>query len=68
MGLFVAGLFLFWLAAALRYRAASRDAEVPGGLKHADREAGGLTTACSGRANQLVFYHHRFVRAADAWR
>jgi hypothetical protein len=31
MGLFVAGLFLFWLAAALRYRAASRDAEVPGG-------------------------------------
>jgi hypothetical protein len=30
IALFVAGLFLFWLAAALRYRAAVRDAEVPG--------------------------------------
>ena len=27
-----------------------------------------LTTACSGRANKLVFYHQRPVRAADAGR
>jgi hypothetical protein len=30
IALFVGGLFLFWLAAALRYRAASRDAEASG--------------------------------------
>jgi hypothetical protein len=29
---------------------------------------GGLTTACSGRANHVAFYHQRPQRAADAGR
>jgi hypothetical protein len=27
-----------------------------------------LTTACSGRANRVLFHYQRLVRAADAWR